>query len=69
MCIIKATIKFVENGVKRQKTIDITKNEPNSIIRELARVIRIRPYTYITTIKCGRREYQWYGIAKEANIL
>lgn len=67
---MKATIKFVENGVKRQKTINVSKNEPNSIIRELARIdSRIKPYTYITTIKCGRYNYQWYGIAKEANIL
>ena len=35
---MKATIKFEVNGKKTQKTIEVTKNEPNSIIRELAKI-------------------------------
>ena len=56
---MKATIKFEVNGKKTQKTIEVTKNEPNSIIREFAKIDkRIYKHTYITTIKCGRTEYQ-----------
>lgn len=66
---MKAMIKFEENGNRRQRTINVEKNEPNSIIRELAKVDkRIKPFTFISTIKCGRYEYQWYGTAKEAGI-
>lgn len=68
--MMKATVRFQESdGSKRQRTINVEKNEPNSIIRELAKVDkRIFPHTYITTIKCGRIEYQWFGTAKEAGL-
>ena len=66
---MKATIKFEVNGKKTQKTIEVTKNEPNSIIRELAKIDkRIYKHTYITTIKYGRTEYQWFGKAGEAGV-
>lgn len=67
---MKALIKFndYETGTKRQKTIKVDKNEPNHIIREFARITGINRYTYITTVKCGRVEYQWYGIAKGAGL-
>lgn len=58
---MKATIKFKDCGVKRQKTIEVKENEPNSIIRELAKVDkRVHKNTYILTVKCGRYEYQWF---------
>lgn len=66
---MKATIKFKDNGTMRQKTISVEKNEPNSIIRELAKVdSRIKSYTYITTVKCGRKTYMWNGDASGAGV-
>lgn len=66
---MKATVKFEVNGKKTRRTIEVTKNEPNSIIRELAKVDeRINRFTYITTVKCGRYEYQWFGNAGEAGV-
>jgi len=67
---MKAIIKYkdYETGARRQKTISVDENEPNHIIREFARITRINRATYIMTVKCGRVEYQWYGIAKDAGV-
>ena len=67
---MKATIKFKHySGAMRQKTIEVTENEVNSIIRELAKVDRrVTRNTYITTVKCGRYEYQWFCTALEAGV-
>lgn len=66
---MKATIKFKDyNGASRQKTIMVEKNEVNSIIREFIRITKRSRFTYITTVKCGRTEYQWFGEATGAGI-
>lgn len=64
---MKATIKYSDiSNNKRQKTINVTKNEPNAIIRQFIEVSNLPKYTYITTVKCGRVEYQWFGPANGA---
>lgn len=64
---MKATIKFKRYGKIRQRTITVSENEPNSIIRELLeKDARVCGGTYITTVRCGRTEYQWFGKANEA---
>lgn len=65
---MKATIKFKDwnTGKERQKTLEVTKNEPNQIVREFIRFIGTSKHTYINTIKCGRIEYQWFGHAYDA---
>lgn len=67
---MKAIIKYKDYITKanRQKTIETDKNEPNYIIQKFARITGINRATYINTIKCGRVEYQWHGIAKEAGV-
>jgi hypothetical protein len=66
---MKATIKFKEYGKIRQRTIFVDENEPNYIVRELAKLDnRVTKSTYITTIKCGGKEYQWFGVAMDAGI-
>ncbi len=65
---MKATVKFVDGNKIRQKTLQVEKNEPNSIIREFYNAGVFGKFTYITTIKCGRYEYQWNGEATEAGI-
>ena len=67
---MKAINKFKDynTGIRRQKTILVDRNEPNYIIREFYRITGISRSTYITTVKCGRIEYQWHGIAKEAGL-
>lgn len=52
----------------RQKTIEVTKNEPNAIVREFISKMNLGKNTYITTIRCRQTEYQWYGEAKDAGI-
>ena len=63
---MKAVIKFEENGKKRQKTISVEKNEPCTIVRKFIEVTKLPKYTYITVVKCGRYEYQWFGDASGA---
>ena len=63
---MKAIIKYKEFGSTRQKTISVDKNEPNAIIRAFINATGKSRYTYITTVKCGRTEYQWYGEASGA---
>jgi len=63
---MKATIKYRDiYGQRRQKTIEVDKNEPNSIIREFVYQLDL-VWAYVTTIKCGRTEYQWYAPVKDA---
>lgn len=65
--MMKATIKFRLNNTNRQKTINVDSMEVNSIIREFLTVDdRVDKNTYITTVKCGRKEYQWFDFAKSA---
>lgn len=63
---MKAIVKFKDNGKCRQKTIEVEKNEPNAIVRKFIEITCLPKYTYITTVKCGRIEYQWYGDANGA---
>ena len=65
---MKAVIKYKDylTGSNRQKTISVDKNEPNYIIREFVKRTGINKATYIKTVKCGRTEYQYQDIAKEA---
>ena len=63
---MKAVVKFKVNGAYRQKTIEVEKNEPNAIIRKFIEITRLSKYTYITVVKCGRIEYQWYSDANGA---
>lgn len=66
---MKATVFFIDRGLggkHRQATIDVARNEPNAILREAVERKRLRPVDYVTTIKCGPRDYQWYGRANEA---
>lgn len=37
-----------------------SKNEPNHILQEFIKITRLPQYTYVTHIKCGRYDYQWY---------
>lgn len=64
---MKALVKYKDyyTGNRRQKTIEVDKNEPCSIVKEFARITKVSPFTYITTIKCGRYEYQWFGLVSE----
>ena len=41
-------------------TIEGSKNEPNHILQEFIKITRLPQYTYVTHIKCGRYDYQWY---------
>ena len=69
MGIMKATVKFEIGGMRKQRTLEVSANEPNLIVRELAKACKeIRPYTFISTIKCGRTEYQWFGDARGAGV-
>lgn len=43
------------------KTIEVSKNEPNHILQEFIKITRLPQYTYVTHIKCGRYDYQWYN--------
>ncbi len=63
---MKAIVKFKDNGKYRQKTIEVEKNEPNAIVRKFIEITSLPKYTYITTVKCGRIEYQWNGDANGA---
>lgn len=63
---MKAVIKFKANGAYRQKTIEVEKNEPNAIVRKFIEITSLPKYVYVTTVKCGRVEYQWYGDANGA---
>ena len=63
---MKAKVRFKENGVYRTKTVEVEKNEPCTIVRKFIEVTNLPRYTYITTVKCGRTEYQWFGDAKGA---
>ena len=65
---MKATVKFKDGARIRQKTMEVAKNEPNSIIREFHAARVFGRETYITTVKCGGYEYQWFGEAKGAGI-
>ncbi|WP_417093814.1 hypothetical protein [Eubacterium sp.] len=63
---MKAVVKFKDNGMRRQKTIEVEKNEPTAIVRKFIGITCLSKYTYITTVKCGRLEYQWFDDANSA---
>ena len=63
---MKAIVKFKDNGVYRRKTVEVEKNEPCTIVKKFIEVTRLSRHTYITTVKCGRYEYQWFGDANGA---
>ena len=65
---MKAVIRYKDwlTNTKKQKTVDTDINEPNHIIRLFARKIGAPTYTVVTTVKCGRTEYQWFAPIREA---
>ncbi len=64
---MKACVKYSDlHNKKRQKTVNVAKNEPNDIIRRFIETTGLPKYTYITTVRCGRVEYQWFGPASGA---
>lgn len=64
---MKAVIRYYDQyGGRRQATIEVERNEPNSILRTAIESKRISPWDVVRTITCGRYEYQWMGRAKEA---
>lgn len=65
---MKATVKWKDGTKIRQKTMQVEKNEPNAIIRAFHNARVFGRETFVTTVKCGRYEYQWYGVAKDAGI-
>lgn len=65
---MKATVKYVNGTSKRQRTIEVDKNEPNYILRTLYNQFRLPKDTFVTTIKCGRTEYQWFGELRGCGI-
>ena len=64
--MLKAKVRFKDNGVYRVKTVEVEKNEPCTIVRKFIEATRLPKYTYITVVKCGRYEYQWFGDASGA---
>lgn len=68
---MKATIKWVYRKYDRftertitkryQKTFEVEKNEPNYIVDKARDNCYLGAEDFITTIKCGRYEYQWFG--------
>lgn len=71
---MKATVKYKNyEGKVRQLTIPVEKKEINYIVRTFIKEARfcgipVNGMTYITTVKCGRTVYEWYGIAKGAGV-
>lgn len=64
---MKATVYYTDSyGRKKQKTIQVEHNEPNAIIREFIARTGEPHCRYITHVKCGRYDYQWYGTAQDA---
>ena len=64
---MKAIVRYYDtNKNYRTKTVNVDKNEPNYIIREFIKATNQPKYIRITTIKCGRYEYQWFDTAKGA---
>lgn len=65
---MKATVYYRElNERATRRTIEVEKNEPNSIVREFVKVTGVSKYsTYISHIKCGRYDYQWLDTCKSA---
>ena len=64
---MKAIIKYYDQwGGKRQATVEIETNEPNSILVKAMKTKKISPWDVVRTIRCGQREYQWMGRPKEA---
>lgn len=63
---MKAKVFYKDGEKSRVKTIEVEQNEPNLIVRKFVEAMRVSRNTYITHIKCGRYDYQWYGDAREA---
>lgn len=65
---MKATVyyKLGENRATK-RTIEVEKNEPNSIVRRFVEITGVSKYTtYISHIKCGRYDYQWLDTCESA---
>ena len=65
---MKAVIRYKDwmTNTRKQKTVDTDTNEVNHIIRLFAKKLGAPTYTFVTTVKCGRYEYQWFSRIKEA---
>ena len=63
---MKAVVRYEDDNRKvRQKTLQVTVNEPNAILTEFLKVMHLPRRTWVKTIKCGRYIYEWNGRAKE----
>ena len=61
---MKAIVRYRDRyKTYRTKTLMVEKNELNYIVREFIKATGQSWYVKITTIKCGRCEYQWFDNA------
>lgn len=66
---MKALIKYKDiYGNRKQKTIEVDKNEVNYIIGEFVWQCNLPSWVYVYTIKCQHTEYQWYGPVKDGAL-
>lgn len=67
---MKAVIRYKDwlTNKRKQKTVDTEINEPNHIIRLFAKKVNAPAYTVVTTVKCGRYEYQWFNPIRYAGV-
>ena len=64
---MKAIVRYYDtHNHYRRKTVVVEHNEPNHIICEFLKVTNEPTWVRITTVKCGRYEYQWFDTAKSA---
>ena len=64
---MKAKIRYYDtHNTYRIKTVTVEANEPNHIIRKFIEVTNQPKWVRITTVKCGRCEYQWFDTASSA---
>lgn len=63
---MKATVYYkIGNNRATRKIIDVEKNEPNAIVREFVKVTKYKG-AFITHIKCGLKDYQWFDTCSSA---
>jgi len=64
---MKAIVRYYDtHKTYRTKTVTVEQNEPNHIIREFIKATNQPKWVRITTVKCGRYEYQWFDTAQGA---
>ena len=64
---VKAVIRYRDDfGKRRQATIQVERNEPNTILEAAMKSKKIRSWNFVDTIACGGYEYQWKDKANKA---